>query len=112
VGSESLELVDKLDALIAKARPVPLTDQVRVDADEVRSLVEALRAAVEAELAEPGPGGEGPAEPESEPTRTTMEEVVADFSSIAHRARFGNERFLVEMGGSPMVEIGPAGSRR
>jgi hypothetical protein len=55
VALESLEFIDRLDALIAHARPVPLTDQVRVGASEVRTLARGLRTALAADPAKAGP---------------------------------------------------------
>jgi hypothetical protein len=43
------EVLDQLDRLLSEAKPVPLTDQVRVKKDEVRSLLQELREAVAAE---------------------------------------------------------------
>jgi hypothetical protein len=39
-----LVLIDKLDDLVHNARPVPLTDQVRVDKQELYDLLDRLRA--------------------------------------------------------------------
>ena len=41
-----LVLIDKLDDLMHNARPVPLTDQVRVDKEEVYSILDDMRAAI------------------------------------------------------------------
>ena len=35
-----LELIDKLDDLIHNARPVPLTDQVRIDREAIFELLD------------------------------------------------------------------------
>jgi hypothetical protein len=43
---ELLVLIDKLDDLMHNARPVPLTDQVRVDKEEVYDILDQLRAAI------------------------------------------------------------------
>jgi len=45
-----LVLIDKLDDLIHNAKPVPLTDQVRVDREEVYDLLDQMRAIVPEEL--------------------------------------------------------------
>jgi hypothetical protein len=42
--SDSLAVLDELDALIHNARPVPLTMQVRVDRSEIYELLDRLRA--------------------------------------------------------------------
>ena len=42
---ETLVLIDKLDDILHKARPVPLTDQVRVDKHEIYDILDRMRAA-------------------------------------------------------------------
>ena len=42
-----LVLIDKLDDLVHNARPVPLTDQVRVDREEIYDLLDQMRALTE-----------------------------------------------------------------
>jgi hypothetical protein len=41
--------IDRLEALVRNARPVPLTDQVRLNPDEAKQLVAELREALSAE---------------------------------------------------------------
>ena len=43
-----LVLIDKLDDLVHNAKPVPLTDQVRVDKEEIYDLLDQMRATVAA----------------------------------------------------------------
>ena len=45
-----LVLIDKLDDLIHNARPVPLTDQVRIDREEVYDLLDQMRATIPEEI--------------------------------------------------------------
>ena len=45
-----LVLIDKLDDLVHNARPVPLTDQVRVDREEIYDLLDQMRAAIPEEI--------------------------------------------------------------
>ena len=45
-----LVLIDKLDDLIHNARPVPLTDQVRVDREEIYDLLDQMRATIPEEI--------------------------------------------------------------
>ena len=47
--SEVDEALERLETLFANARPVPLTDQVRVDLREVRMLLQELREQIAAE---------------------------------------------------------------
>src|SRR5215212_1447344 len=49
-----LVLIDTLDDLVHNAKPVPLTDQVRVDKGQISDLLDQMRAAVP-ELAASGP---------------------------------------------------------
>jgi hypothetical protein len=43
------DVILELEELIRHAKPIPLTDQVRLDPDEVRQLIAELREALEAE---------------------------------------------------------------
>ena len=43
---ETLVLIDKLDDLLHNAKPVPLTDQVRVDKNEIYEILDQIRAAL------------------------------------------------------------------
>ncbi len=45
-----LVLIDKLDDMIHNARPVPLTDQVRVDREEIYDLLDQMRATIPEEI--------------------------------------------------------------
>ena len=45
-----LVLIDKLDDLVHNARPVPLSDQVRVDRDEISDLLDQMRATIPEEI--------------------------------------------------------------
>jgi hypothetical protein len=58
---EILVLLDELDDLIRNARPVPLTDQVRLDRDRAFDLIDKLRATIPEEIAaargQAGPAG-------------------------------------------------------
>ena len=47
--SEVDEVLERIEALFANARPVPLTDQVRVDLREVQVLLQELREQLAAE---------------------------------------------------------------
>jgi hypothetical protein len=43
---EILVLIDKLDDLLHNARPIPLTDQVRLDREEIYDLLDQMRATI------------------------------------------------------------------
>src|SRR5487761_811023 len=45
-----LVLIDKLDDLVHNAKPVPLTDQVRVDKEEIYDIVDQMRATIPEEI--------------------------------------------------------------
>src|ERR1700689_467196 len=45
-----LVLIDKLDDLVHNAKPVPLTDQVRVDKEEIYGLLDQMRATIPEEI--------------------------------------------------------------
>jgi cell division septum initiation protein DivIVA len=45
-----LVLVDKLDDLVHNAKPVPLTDQVRVDKEEINDILDQMRATIPEEI--------------------------------------------------------------
>jgi hypothetical protein len=46
-----LALLDRLDELVRDAKAVPLTNQVRIDRDELYDVVDQLRATLPEELA-------------------------------------------------------------
>ena len=45
-----LVLIDKLDDLVHNAKPVPLTDQVRVDKEEIYDILDQMRATIPEEI--------------------------------------------------------------
>ena len=45
-----LVLIDKLDDFVHNAKPVPLTDQVRVDKDEIYDILDQMRATIPEEI--------------------------------------------------------------
>jgi superfamily II RNA helicase len=47
---EILVLIDKLDDALHNARPVPLTDQVRVDKEEIFDILDQMRASIPEEM--------------------------------------------------------------
>jgi hypothetical protein len=47
-----LELIDRLDDLVHNAKPVPLTDQVRVNKEEIYDLLDQMRGTLPAEIQE------------------------------------------------------------
>jgi cell division septum initiation protein DivIVA len=47
---DAITLIEKLHDLLDEARPLPLTDQVRVDPDEINELLDAIRATIPEEV--------------------------------------------------------------
>ncbi len=45
-----LVLIDKLDDLVHNAKPVPMTDQVRVDKEEIYDILDQMRATIPEEI--------------------------------------------------------------
>ena len=45
-----LVLIDKLDDLVHNSKPVPLTDQVRVDKEEIYDILDQMRATIPEEI--------------------------------------------------------------
>ena len=45
-----LVLIDKLDDLVHNAKPVPLTDQVRVDREEIWEIIDQMRSTIPEEI--------------------------------------------------------------
>jgi cell division septum initiation protein DivIVA len=45
-----LVLIDKLDDLVHQAKPLPLTDQVRVDREEIWEILDQMRATIPEEI--------------------------------------------------------------
>jgi fructose-specific phosphotransferase system component IIB len=47
---EILELLDKLDDLVHNAKTVPLTDQVRIDKQEIYDILDQMRVTIPEEI--------------------------------------------------------------
>ena len=47
-----LVLIDKLDELVHNAKAVPLTDQVRIDREEIWEILDQMRATIPEEIVE------------------------------------------------------------
>jgi vacuolar-type H+-ATPase subunit H len=47
-----LVLLDKLDDLVQNAKPVPLTDQVRVDKEEIYDIIDQMRSTIPEQITE------------------------------------------------------------
>lgn len=96
-------LVDELDDLVHHAKPIPLTDQVRLDKEVVYDLLDQIRAAL--------PRAGDPADDEPPPiTSVAAEEAARSLSQLLQRVKFGDEAFSIEEHGVAMAELrAPAG---
>ena len=50
IAMDVLVLIDKLDDLVHNAKPMPLTDQVRVDKEEIYDILDQMRATIPEEI--------------------------------------------------------------
>lgn len=102
---ELLGLLDRLDNLIFEAKPIPLSDQVRVDKEVIYDLLDEMRVVL----------GEARNEPPQTPEQrapaklpaVSVGEASATLSALLHRVRFGGEAIVIELGGQPMAELRP-----
>jgi len=106
-----LRIIDRLDDLVHNAKPVPLTDQVRLNKDEVFDMLDQMRATLPEEIRQARSiitqresSADAPGEAASA-TPISVEEAEADFSGLVHRAKFGGEAFVVELAGVPMARV-------
>ena len=105
-----LELVDRLDDLVHEAKPVPLTDQVRLDKDEVYAILDRIREVVPAVFASAAATPPPPvAEQDAPATPVDLDEAARTLSDLAERVKFGGERFRLEAHGMPMADLRPPG---
>ena len=107
---EILVLIDELDDVIHNAKPVPLTDQVRIDKDRVYSTLDRMRELLPEALIN-ARDSEDPAEPDDEtgPTLTPIEieEAARSLRELAERVKFSGEAFRLESLGIAMAELRP-----
>jgi hypothetical protein len=105
-----LELVDRLDDVVHDAKPVPLTDQVRLDKDDVYAILDRIREVIPAVFAQaqaqaaqppPAPEQDAPAVP------VDLDEAARTLSSLAERVKFGGQSFRLDVRGMPMAELRP-----
>src|SRR5205085_11891713 len=74
-----LVLIDKLDDLVHNAKAVPLTDQVRVDREEIYDLLDQMRATIPEEIKQ-------------------ARWIVKDRQEMLAEAKRGTERIVKEAG--------------
>src|SRR6266545_76903 len=95
-----LVLIDKLDDLVHNARPVPLTDQVRVDREEIYDLLDQMRATIPEEIKQARwivkERQEMLAEAKREAERAA-EEIIEDARETERQIRLGAEDYADEI---------------
>src|SRR6478735_7817001 len=95
-----LVLIDKLDDVVHNARPVPLTDQVRVDREEIYDLLDQMRATIPEEIKQARwivkERQEMLAEAKREAERAA-EEIVEDARETERGIRLGAEDYADEI---------------
>ena len=108
---EILVLIDELDDLIHNAKPVPLTDQVRIEKDAVYAILDRMRKLLPDALIQAHSGGEGARALEqgatSPLTPLELEEAARSLRQLVERVKFSGEAFRLDAHGIPMAELRP-----
>ena len=99
-----LVLIDKLDDLIHNARPVPLTDQVRVDREEIYDLLDQMRATIPEEIKQ--------ARWIVKERQEMLAEAKREAERVVKEARDQQERLISERGGLPAGRARGRGDHR
>ena len=103
-----LVLIDKLDDLIHNAKPVPLTDQVSVDKEEIYDLLDQMRATIPEEIKQARwivkERQEMLAEAKREAERAA-EDIIEDARSREREIRLGAEDYADEILGTLEVNL-------
>ena len=110
---EILELIDALDDIVHNAKPVPLTDQVRIDRESVYDLLDRMRMAAPEAIRRSRAAEERPAPAEDPPpaapaTAVDVQEAARSLPALVERVKFGGETIRIEAHGIPMAELRPA----
>src|SRR2546423_1324074 len=82
-----LVLIDKLDDLVHNAKAVPLTDQVRIDREEIYDILDQMRATIPEKI-RPRPGGPPARRRLPVRYRRTLAPRVRDSGRDATRSRY------------------------
>jgi hypothetical protein len=108
---EILALLDELDDIVHNAKPVPLTDQVRIDKDRVYAILDRMREVFPdtvRRMREPDEVDRA-AEPAPEsvraPTVIDVDEAARTLTQLLERVKFAGESFRLEAHGMPMAEL-------
>src|ERR687896_345391 len=91
-----LVLIDKLDDVVHNARPVPLTDQVRVDREEIYDLLDQMRATIPEEIKQARWIVKERQEMLAEAKREA-EEIIEDARETERQIRLGAEDYADEI---------------
>ena len=78
-----LVLIDKLDDLVHNAKPVPLTDQVRVDKEEIYDILDQMRATIPEEI--------------TKQAERAAEDIIEDARAREREIRLGAEDYADEI---------------
>jgi len=106
---DMLALIDALDGIVHDAKPVPLTDQVRIDRKEAVLILDRMREALPDTIRAARAGREErPERPvDSTPTVMDVAEAARELPALVERVKFGGERFRLDAHGMPMAELRP-----
>ena len=108
---EILVLIDELDDLVHNARPVPLTDQVRIETDRVYAILDRMRTLLPDALIQARDGDSPPESAEAAtgtPTAVDVDEAARNLRALVERVKFGGEVLRLESHGMAMAELRPA----
>src|SRR6267378_138848 len=89
-----LVLIDKLDDVVHNARPVPLTDQVRVDREEIYDLLDQMRATIPEEIKQARLISD---EEVTKQAERAADEIVEDARTREREIRLGAEDYADEI---------------
>ena len=78
-----LVLIDKLDDLVHNAKPVPLTDQVRVDKEQIYDILDQMRATIAEEI--------------TKQAERAAEDIIEDARAREREIRLGAEDYADEI---------------
>ena len=96
-----LVLIDKLDDLVHNAKQVPLTDQVRVDKEEIYDLLDQMRATIPEEIKQARwivkERQEMLAEEIFKAAERAAEDIIEDASAREREIRLGAEDYADEI---------------
>src|SRR5579871_5905021 len=99
-----LVLIDKLDDLVHNAKPMPLTDQVRVDKEEIYDILDQMRATIPEEIKQARWIVKERQEMLAEAKREA-EDIIKDARAREREIRLGAEDYADEILGTLEVNL-------